>query len=71
MSYYPPCPKHELVLGASPHSDGGSITLLLQSDDVVGLQIKHKGGWIPIKPIPNAFVINIADVLEVIKLLLV
>ncbi|KAL5567561.1 hypothetical protein UlMin_024136 [Ulmus minor] len=64
MNYYPPCPKPELVLGASPHSDGGSITLLLQSDDVVGLQIKNKGGWIPIKPIPNAFVINIADVLE-------
>ncbi|KAL5544915.1 hypothetical protein UlMin_008699 [Ulmus minor] len=64
MIYYPQCPKPELVLGCSPHSDPGSITLLLQSDDVVGLQIKHKGGWVPVTPIPNAFVVNVADALE-------
>ncbi|KAL5546657.1 hypothetical protein UlMin_006344 [Ulmus minor] len=61
--YYPPCPKPELVLGF-PHSDPGSISLLLQSDDVVGLQIKHKGRWVPVTPIPNALIINIGDVLE-------
>ena len=66
MNYYPPCSKPELVLGRSPHSDGGSITLLLQDDDLTGLQIKHKGGWIPVKPVLGAFVVNIGDTIEVI-----
>ena len=65
MNYYPPCPQPELVLGVSPHSDGGSITLLLQDDETTGLQIKHKGGWLPVKPIPNALVVNVGDVIEV------
>ncbi|KAF4347880.1 hypothetical protein G4B88_001050 [Cannabis sativa] len=64
MNYYPPCSKPDLVLGVSPHSDGGSITLLLQDDDITGLQIRYKGTWLPVKPIPNALVVNIGDVVE-------
>ncbi|KAK6929373.1 LOW QUALITY PROTEIN: Isopenicillin N synthase-like, Fe(2+) 2OG dioxygenase domain [Dillenia turbinata] len=65
MNYYPTCSRPDLVLGVSPHSDAGSITLLLQDDEIPGLQIKHYGGWVPVKPIPNAIVVNIADVTEV------
>ncbi|PON45822.1 Oxoglutarate/iron-dependent dioxygenase [Parasponia andersonii] len=64
MNYYPPCSRPDLVLGVSSHSDGGSITILLQDDDITGLQIKHKGGWLPVKPIPNALVVNIGDAVE-------
>ncbi|XP_020086196.1 protein SRG1-like [Ananas comosus] len=64
MNYYPPCSRPDDVLGVSPHSDGSSITILLQEDDIPGLQIKYKGEWIPVKPIPNALVINIGDSLE-------
>ncbi|WOL08408.1 protein SRG1-like [Canna indica] len=64
MNYYPPCCRPDEVLGVSPHSDGGSITILLQDDDIVGLQIKHKGDWLPVKPIPQALVVNIGDAIE-------
>lgn len=66
MNYYPSCAKPDLVLGVSPHSDASSLTLLLQDDEITGLQIKHKGIWVPVKPIPNALVVNIGDVMEVI-----
>ncbi|KAM7499291.1 hypothetical protein LguiA_023705 [Lonicera macranthoides] len=65
MNYYPTCARPDLVLGVSPHSDSSSITLLLQDDDIIGLQIKHRGTWVPVKPLPNALVVNIGDALEV------
>jgi isopenicillin N synthase-like dioxygenase len=30
-----------------------------------GLQIEHNGRWIPINPLPNSFLINTGDHLEV------
>jgi len=65
MNYYPPCPQPELVMGLNPHSDGGGLTILLQANEMEGLQIKKDGMWIPIKPLPNAFIINLGDMLEV------
>ncbi|OMP08403.1 Oxoglutarate/iron-dependent dioxygenase [Corchorus olitorius] len=67
MNYYPPCLKPDLVLGISPHSDGGTLTLLLQDDEITGLQIKHKDDWIPVKPIPNSLVMNVGDVIEILS----
>ncbi|KAF7816420.1 protein SRG1-like [Senna tora] len=64
MNYYPLCSKPELVLGVSPHSDGGSITILLQDDDVTGLQVLHQGQWVPVKPLPGAFVVNLGDAMQ-------
>ncbi|KAL1366511.1 hypothetical protein AAHE18_03G365500 [Arachis hypogaea] len=66
MNYYPPCPQPELVMGLNPHSDGSSLTILLQVNEMQGLQIKKDGIWIPVRPLPNAFVINIGDILEII-----
>jgi isopenicillin N synthase-like dioxygenase len=65
MNYYPPCPYPEQVIGLNPHSDAGCLTILLQVNEMEGLQIRKDGMWIPIKPLPNAFVINIGDILEV------
>ncbi|CAA7389728.1 unnamed protein product [Spirodela intermedia] len=65
IAYYPPCSRADEVLGLGSHSDKGSITFLLQDDDVTGLQIRHGGMWIPVKPMPNAFVVNIGDSVEV------
>ncbi|KAE8667862.1 2-oxoglutarate (2OG) and Fe(II)-dependent oxygenase superfamily protein [Hibiscus syriacus] len=66
LNYYPPCPFPELALGVGRHSDGGALTVLVQ-DDVGGLQIRSQsdGEWIPIKPILNAYIINIGDNLQV------
>nr|GLL20841.1 protein SRG1-like [Ipomoea trifida] len=63
ITYYPPCAKPDLVLGISPHSDASTITLLLQEDEISGLQIKYKGRWLQVKPVPSALV-NIGDIVE-------
>lgn len=65
MNFYPPCPRPDLVLGLSPHADGGGVTLLLQDDETVGLHIRKNNQWIPVEPIPHALVINIGDMVEV------
>lgn len=68
MNYYPPCPHPDKVLGLMPHTDGPVlITILLQINEVEGLQIMKDSKWIGIKPLPNAFVINIGDVLEMMS----
>jgi hypothetical protein len=67
---YPPCPQPENVIGLNPHSDVGALTILLQANEIEGLQIRKDGQWIPVQPLPNAFVINIGDMLEVIGTLL-
>lgn len=67
MNYYPPCPQPEKVIGLTPHSDGTGLSILLQINDVEGLQIMKDGKWIPVKPLPNAFVVNIGDIMEVIS----
>ncbi|KAK0579039.1 hypothetical protein LWI29_020059 [Acer saccharum] len=67
FNYYPPCPQPEQVIGLAPHSDFGGITILLEVNDVQGLQIKKDGMWIPVKSLPNAFIINIGDTLEILS----
>ncbi|KAL5577102.1 hypothetical protein UlMin_018801 [Ulmus minor] len=57
MNYYPPCPQPDLVVG---------LTILLQINEMEGLQIRKDGMWVPVKPIPNAFIVNIGDVLEIV-----
>ncbi|GAB2282055.1 hypothetical protein Dimus_016612 [Dionaea muscipula] len=66
MSYYPPCPQPDLAIGLSPHSDVPGLTFVLQVNEVEGLQIKKDGRWIPVKPLPHAFIVNIGDTLEIL-----
>ena len=65
MNYYPPCKQPELVIGLNAHSDAGGLTILLQVNEMEGLQVRKDGMWIPIKPLNNAFIVNIGDILEV------
>ncbi|KAF8403164.1 hypothetical protein HHK36_011261 [Tetracentron sinense] len=64
VNCYPSCPEPDLTLGMPPHSDYGLLTLLLQ-DEVKGLQIQHKGKWVTVEPLPNSFVVNVGDHLEI------
>ncbi|GLJ46206.1 hypothetical protein SUGI_0973560 [Cryptomeria japonica] len=66
MNFYPPYPRPNLVLGLSAHSDGSALTVLLQDDDCVGLQILQKNQWIFVEKIPDALVINIGNSLDVL-----
>ncbi|KAI3977131.1 hypothetical protein MKX01_042821 [Papaver californicum] len=65
MNYYPPCPRPDLVIGLTSHSDFGGLTILLQLNEVEGLQIRKEERWISVKPLPDAFIVNVGDVLEV------
>ncbi|WCJ33790.1 2-oxoglutarate (2OG) and Fe(II)-dependent oxygenase superfamily protein [Euphorbia peplus] len=66
LNHYPPCPVPQLALGVGRHKDAGTLTVLAQ-DDVGGLQVKRKsdGVWILVKPIPNSYIINVGDIVQV------
>lgn len=65
LNHYPPCPEPELALGVGRHKDAGALTVLVQ-DEVGGLQVRRKDGeWIGVKPIPDSFVINVGDCIQV------
>ncbi|MBA0754541.1 hypothetical protein Gogos_021778 [Gossypium gossypioides] len=63
---YPPCPQPELAMGLAAHTDHGLLTLLIQND-TVGLQVLHKDKWVNIHPIPNSFLVNIGDHIEILS----
>ncbi|XVF51920.1 hypothetical protein PTKIN_Ptkin04bG0223100 [Pterospermum kingtungense] len=67
MNYYPPCAQANKVFGLAPHSDATGLTLLLQVNEIVGLQIKKIGKWVPVKPVPGAIIINIGDMIEIMS----
>ncbi|XP_022935942.1 protein SRG1-like [Cucurbita moschata] len=66
MNYYPPCPEPEKVIGLTPHSDAVGLTILLQINEMEGLKIKKDGNWVAVTPLPNAFIVNIGDIMEII-----
>ncbi|XP_002519769.3 protein SRG1 [Ricinus communis] len=67
MNYYPPCPEPEKAIGFTPHSDADALTILFQLNETEGLQIRKEGRWVSIKPLPNAFVVNIGDIMEIVS----
>lgn len=65
VNYYPRCPEPELTYGLPGHTDPNALTILLQDQQVAGLQVFKDGMWLAVNPHPNAFVINIGDQLQV------
>ena len=51
--------------GVGAHRDAGVLTLLLAEPDSRGLQVRRAGGWIDVRPLPGALVVNIGELLEV------
>lgn len=66
MNYYPPCPEPDKAIGISAHSDADALTVLYQLNEAEGLQIRKDGRWVAVKPLPNALVVNIGDIMEVL-----
>ncbi|XP_020247956.1 protein DOWNY MILDEW RESISTANCE 6-like [Asparagus officinalis] len=67
INYYPPCPEPELTFGLPAHTDPNALTVLLQDQDVPGLQILKDGRWFAVEPCPDAFVVNIGDQLQALS----
>ncbi|KAF0928703.1 hypothetical protein E2562_006126 [Oryza meyeriana var. granulata] len=67
VSYYPPCRQADKVLGLSPHCDAAGLTLLLQVNEVQGLQIRKDGKWLAVDALDGALVVNIGDMLEILS----
>ena len=69
VNFYPRCPQPELTLGVAAHSDPGGMTMLLVDDHVRGLQVRSPdaaaGEWITVDPVPDAFIVNMGDQIQV------
>ncbi|KAI3689961.1 hypothetical protein L2E82_47933 [Cichorium intybus] len=66
LNYYPPCPQPDLTYGLPGHTDLNLITILLQ-DEVPGLQVLRNGHWVAVDSVPNTFIINIGDQIQVLS----
>ncbi|KAL5975034.1 hypothetical protein ACLOJK_031710 [Asimina triloba] len=66
VNYYPRCPQPDLTLGLSPHSDPGVLTLLLPDERVDGLQVRRGDAWVTVRSVPNSFIINIGDQIQLL-----
>ncbi|KAL5728820.1 aminocyclopropanecarboxylate oxidase [Ranunculus cassubicifolius] len=68
VAKYPQCPKPDLVKGLRAHTDAGGIILLLQDDQVPGLEFFKDGNWVEIPPSTNNTIfINTGDQLEILS----
>ncbi|XP_058787560.1 jasmonate-induced oxygenase 2-like [Vicia villosa] len=67
VNFYPKCPRPELTLGLSSHSDPGGMTMLLPDDQVAGLQVRKFDNWITVNPAKHAFIVNIGDQIQVLS----
>ncbi|MBN3938390.1 MAG: 2-oxoglutarate and iron-dependent oxygenase domain-containing protein [Nostoc sp.] len=63
FNYPPHSSLSESKWGVGEHTDYGVLTILKQ-DNVGGLQVKSKSGWIDAPFIPGSFVCNIGDMLD-------
>ncbi len=51
--------------GVGEHTDYGLLTILRQ-DDTGGLQVKSRSQWIDAPPIPDSFICNLGDMLQLL-----
>ncbi|MBV9332048.1 MAG: isopenicillin N synthase family oxygenase [Alphaproteobacteria bacterium] len=63
MFHYPDATEQPDIWSVGEHTDYGLLTLLLQ-DDVGGLEVKGRSGWIAAPPRQGTLVCNIGDMLD-------
>ncbi|KAF7081200.1 hypothetical protein CFC21_085168 [Triticum aestivum] len=65
FNYYPQCPRPDHVLGLKAHIDGSIITVNFA--DAEGLQLQKNGVWYNVPIVPNALVMNVGDIMEILS----
>ena len=63
LFHYPALADGDERWSVGEHTDYGLITILYQ-DDAGGLGVRSPQGWIDVPFVPNAFVVNLGDMLE-------
>lgn len=66
LNRYPACPVSAKIFGLVPHTDSDFLTILYQ-DEVGGLQLMKDSKWVAVKPNPDALIVNIGDLFQVIQ----
>ncbi|RWR97821.1 gibberellin 3-beta-dioxygenase 1-like protein [Cinnamomum micranthum f. kanehirae] len=69
LNWYPPCPDPNRAIGLVAHSDSPILTVLYPSS-TSGLQVLREHGtqahWVTIGPVPDSFVVNVGDLLQIL-----
>jgi isopenicillin N synthase-like dioxygenase len=60
---YPPLRADARAWSVGEHTDYGLLTILAQ-DAHGGLEVRSRDGWVAAPPVPDAFVVNLGDMLE-------
>ncbi|KAL2338310.1 hypothetical protein Fmac_012756 [Flemingia macrophylla] len=67
LNSYPMCPEPDRAMGLGPHTDTSFVTVVHQSS-CTGLQLLKEGvGWVPVKPVRGALVVNVGDLLHILS----
>ncbi|KAG9156114.1 hypothetical protein Leryth_024702 [Lithospermum erythrorhizon] len=68
VAIYPECPKPDLIRGLREHTDAGGIILLLQDEQIPGLEFLKDGEWVGIPPSRNNRIfVNTGDQVQVLS----
>jgi len=57
-------PVHDGQLGASAHTDYGTLTILETDPEQPGLQVRSGSDWVDVQPLPGDLVVNLGDAME-------
>ncbi|KAE8769798.1 Protein SRG1 [Hordeum vulgare] len=67
FTYYPPCPRPDLVNGLKPHTDNSVITLLVMDKDVGGLQVLKDGNWVDVPVLGHDLLVVVGEGMEIVS----
>ncbi|XP_062233474.1 protein SRG1-like [Phragmites australis] len=67
FTYYPPCPRPDLVYGLKPHTDNSVVTVLLLDRYVGGLQVLKDGQWVDVPVLGQDLLVIVGDEMEIMS----
>ncbi|KAG8364188.1 hypothetical protein BUALT_Bualt19G0101000 [Buddleja alternifolia] len=67
VNCYPPCPRPDLTMGISPHSDISTLSFLMQCGSSNGLQVCKNNQWLTVPWPCNKLVVNLGDFIEIMS----